>query len=1077
MEARLFSIMVAVFLVLPASILLQKEADGSEERPVDFTDAYITGRVINATSGVKVSCQNVRTPGSGAPIPLFFNGTTNSTGEFNITVDSNSTAEPPSYSLGYYRVIIEDTYFMIASNGSHNFQEYIEKGEELEVPEGALELIPAPLGDLTIRIMNRSSGEPLTDARVSFEHPPAIPTIPFVNQKMTDNAGEVEFMGIRAADVIIEASRENFQDLSTTVPQNTGTVAEGSMTTLQFNLTENPWPFLTNPSSGALSANVSRGILVEFGTEMNPTSMVTESNYALKDESQVDIAFTVEAVGTENDMARVIPDNPLDYQSNYTFSIFPSIQSLGGWNILWRTMEVPFQTEKRPGIVRGRLVESGSGDPVEGIEIELVDQTAVSGTDGSFIFPLVIDGTYDLNIDASYLFEEMSVDDITVGRGYDIDLGNISIDAVAHGSMLITVTSEGDPLEGAWIKVLSSLLEEDEFNLTTNSTGQAFFQRVRSGNVNLRAGASHHSSRVDIAIVPEGGQDNLTIDLVEDDPPVSVRLTEEISSGIADPSSDFLLLIPEAIDFSTLDLKLWIIDNGSRATEVTLLTPQAGEIEDSYLVRVQGQLPLESDMELVIDGGLLALDDGENILWEDLVFEFSTPDLPFSHIVGKILLEGKALDGLEADFMGQKGYTDEDGNLNLTFDPSGLSVTGNLTVDLRDRGYQLLDMELTFSSGEIYEIGIVSILPLSDWFSTVPEGGSENVAPDTNITFTFSVAPVLGDANWSDFLSIVKEGMSAPVPGQFTASNENKTVEFDPANSLERNGIYSIVVSDDLVGEGGILMFPVGNTTQFRVMPPAMEITVLSPTSMTGVYLDASIRLSFGIPVNRSLVREAFDFTPTASGVVFEWISDSEVEIEALFNPSTEYTLSLAPGTYGLESEPLASEFRLVLETGEEYQADHSFSSVNLIPEPEGGWETGQRVTISGTVDRSIGYEIIVSLGTFEWKTTVSDDGTWSIQIELPEEEIQGKLKVSLGVPGGPSAYEREYDVEVLSPEDVSDDNGDDMTMYYILAAVLVIIIVIGAGLLFMRVRKKKAEDEMDLDITEVDGEWEDAEE
>ncbi len=1078
MDMKAISMIAMIMIVLTAGSALIMTVEGENDIPINMQDAYIVGKVVNGTSGIKVSCRTINTPmGAGSnPFTMYFNGTTNATGQFNITVDSNATALPPDYLLDKYSVTIFRTYYLDVSKGSYILANHIEKGDEAQVPDGALEMTPTATGDVTVRILNKTSGEPLEDVTVTLDHPPGPPPIPFNKVKVTDSAGEVVYNNVRADDIIIEGTRVNFLDLSSTVSENIGAVAEGTMTVLEFNLTEKPWPFLTTPSPGSQTANITEGVLINFQTAMDPSSITSKSNYMFEDGLGTPVPFSIVSVGTGNDKVRIVPDEQMEYDSDYILYILRSIRSQGGWNQLWRNMDVNFHTELRPGIVQGRILETGSGMPVQGISVELVDQTAISDPDGIFHFPVVIPGLHDLRIDDSYLYDGVSVADIDVKRGDDLDLGNISIAPLSHGSMRVTVTSDGSPFEGAWVKVLSSLLSQDEMNMTTNSTGVAYFERVRSGNVNLRVGADHYSPRIDIALIPEGGTGNLSIELFEDDPPIIVQLTEEVAPGFADPSSDFLLLMPEPIDFQTLVVSLWKLQDGERISEVPLFPPQTGSVQDSYLVRVQGNLPLESDMELIVDDGLLALNGSEPVLWEDLIYKFSTPLLPLSYIVGKVLLEGKPLEDLEVRFQDQIGYTDDEGNLNISIDLSTLSLTGKLIVNMTDMGYSLFQKEITITPGSLVNIGELTILPLSGWYSVSPIPGSMDVDPETNIIFSFTLEPMV-PGNWSDVLKVVKEGMSAPLTGIFTSSNGNKTVTFDPFSSLDRNTVYRVTVSKGLMQKGGIPMFPVGNTTSFRVLPPEITIEVLSPTITEDVALDVQVRLSFGVSQNRSLVQSSLDISPTVTGISFHWVSGSELIIEAFFTASENYTLSLAPGIYGSQGEPLTSSFQLQFSTGTSYSMDHSFTSINLIPEPDAGWNTGQSVRVSGTADHSAGYEVKVTIGDREWTSTVNAGGIWSVELILPDTGMKGTMRVSIGVPGGPEAHFKEYSIEIKENKNGTTDDGTDLTLIFIIASVLVILLAVIAGLLFIRSQKKKAEMEMDIDYTEVDGEWDDGEE
>ncbi len=1075
----IFSTMIMLTLLVSFLIPCIASARATDEDPViGAADANIAGTVVNGTVGMVVHIFSTMTPESGPPVILYFNTTTDGTGSFNQTVDSNDTTMSP------YQIDVDATYYKDVVVRTHIFFERAVSGQTQHVPPGGLEAVDAPIGNLSVRILNGSSGQPLGGVVVTVDHVGPLPDIPFPRAQLTHPGGEVYYTDIRSVETEIEAEKLHFLDLSDTVVENSIIIQEGGDTIVYFNLTEDPWPFTTTPSNGAKSANITNGVLVDFGQEMDLASIIKKDNYRFSDGS-VPIDFTIVVPDPSNEYVRLVPDSSLDYDSGYEVSLYATLNSFGGGLPLWRTMDINFTTESPPGMVSGRIVDDVAGDPAPGVKVKLVDQIIVTSPDGNFTFPLVIPGIHVLDVLDGYLFDGTQVTDVSVDRGGSVELGDIEVSARSMGSLNVTITSRGTPLEGAWVKILSSILADDEFNMTTDTEGIASFERVRSGNVNLRIGAPHHGSRIDAVIVPESGLGTLSLDLVEDDLPVVIELTEEISSGVADVGSDFLITLPEPVLFQSLSVSLWKLNaTGGRVEEIALAPPQEGVIENSYVVRVQGLLPYATSFEFEIDSDLETLDDGEFLLWRNMVLFFVTVVVPDAHLNGTLLLEGNPLEGVIIEFDGQMGTTDDEGGFNVTIELLSLSKEGKIIVNLTDRGYQLFLMDVTVTGGKTIEVGMIDLVPLEDWYGVSPADGVEHVDPDTDITFSFIVPLVEPEGGWSDVFKVIREGTSAPVTGTFILGEGNLSILFDPANGLMENNIYNVVVTEELLQENGLPFFPVSNTTQFKVRPKMIIIEIISPLDLSTDKqdLDQSITLSFGLSVNRSLIEAAVDVSPLVDPVVFNWISSSDVAISAFYAASTSYTLTILPGTYGLSGEPLGVQFQIAFETDVTYGRIHSFSSVNLIPELDSGWETGQVIRISGTVANSTGYEVKVTIGTGSDMITgtafVSHDGTWSIEITLPDDAMSGTMILSIGVPGGPSAYSKEYDVEVKAPaEHGPDDAKDDLTMYYVIGAAIILIIAVIIAGSYMKAQRKKADEEMDIEITEVDGDWQDSEE
>lgn len=1073
---------VAVVCLLLGMTSIMILDDNSEATPArGIADATITGTVVNGTADMDVIIKTMKSP-SGDPPPapymIYFNTTTDATGSFSKTVDSRDTSTSPAYILDQYQVEVRPTYYYGLSDPFHQFGNLIDPGDTFTVPDGELEAFIEPVGNLTIKILNGSSGEPLEGVVVTVEHVPDIPDIPFSQVGVTDSAGETTFTDIRSVETSVEATKIHFRSLTSTVTENTVDIEKGGDTMAVFNLTENPWPFTTIPANGASSGNVSQGFLIDFGQEMDFNSMNRSSNYLFEELGGEAIPFSISIPGTENDRVRLVPDEPLDYDADYHVSILATIRSFGGGVPLWRTMDIEFHTEIIPSMVRGRVVEEVS-IPVKGVVVNLVDQTVNSGADGTFLFPLVIPGTFDLVIEEGYIFHGAEVEDVEVQRGEDIDLGDILVTSRPRGSLNVTITSGGEVLPGAWVKILSNDLGNDEYNITTDDSGNASFKMVRSGIVNLKTGAPHHSQKVDVVTVPENGHGEITIDLVEDAFPVTIEIIDSVSPGVASATSDFLITPPEAIDFQTLNVTLWVLDgSGTEDYEIDLMQPQFDSGSGSYLVKVQGQLPLGKDLHLVIGDEMEAEDDGKRVLWRDMVFSFSTLPIPDGNLAGTILLEGKPLEGVELEFLDQTGNTEVDGSFNFSISLPTTSVTGNLVINLTHVGYQIHSQEITLVSGVILDLGLITMIPMDDWYTVSPADGYENVEPDVEIVMSFR-EEVMDQGNWSERIRIIRQNTSAPVTGNYVLNSDNRTIVFSPGSDLEENKIYTVKITEKLLLKNGDPMFPVGNITTFKIRPERIDVEVLSPDDISTipVDIDGEIRLSFGVSVKKEMIEGSLEMEPAVSRISFTWISGSEVVVSSAMASETDYVMSLEPGRYGMEGQVLNTPFVLSFTTGTSYGGDHSFSSLNVIPDPEVGWEVGQTITISGTVGSSEGYQITVTMSDLTETTTVTENGTWTLEIVLPDSPFEGKLTVSIGTAGSPAAYSRDFDVDVREPGEVGDDTSEENNDMFIIFGVIVFLVLVILVVIIYMYSRKRSLDDSEVEYTDVDSDWSDDEE
>ncbi len=1084
MTARLI-LTAIVMAAVPLSPLVVG-ADG--DTPLPLLDAYISGTVVNGTAGMHVEIKIIvdLTPTNiddhWNTKPKYFNGSTDITGSFNITVDSNSTTNPKEYLFNSrYIISVPPTYYLGMTNGSYIVPHYLSPGETYHIPYKGLEAFPEGIGNLTLRIMNASGRTPIENAVVTIKHLYYPPLPPFELSKLTDMKGEATWTDVRTVNTSVEAKKLHFQDLSTTEPKNYVIVQKGGTTLVTFDLTEDPWPFTTDPIDGAYDVNVSNGIKVDFGRVMDRASITDPSNYRLSTDETTPLPISLTPAPDDRAVSILIAEE-LAYDTNHVLRLDTSLQTNGGGRPLWRAMEVRFRTELPPGSVSGRLVDSITGEGAWGTKLLLSDQRLTVNETGHFSFPLVPQGTYRLEVLDSYLYNETSIPGIDVVKGASVDLGSIPVGPKPRGSLEVSIVSEAGAIPGATVKVLSSLLNDNELNMTTGPDGKVLFPRVRAGNVNLKGSALRHSSRIDIAIVKAGIANAFTLRLKEDPQPVTVTPTMPLVGGLVDPDTDLIISVPEEIKFQSLDVELWTLDgSGERDAIIELAAPTKGSEALTYVVNIPGKLPMETGFELVIDDALQALDDLAPVLWRDLVYGFRTPDHPLSYVRGSVLLEGIPYKDIVLALGPFSGTTDASGGFNITVDPSSASASFTLRTNITAMGYGDVSKELTVTPGKVIDAGTSVLYLLPGWYTVAPGGGTTGADPSTNISLGFA-EPVMdpGDG-WGKLLKVIPSGSSAPITGTYVVSIDNKSITFDPATDLTEGAAYKVEVSRKLLLRSGGPVLPVGNTTTFSVRPPSLLITLKGPTAaqLSSMPLDGIIKLEFSTKVNTTLLTAALQITPLPTGTMYNWPTSSELWISALYRSGQSFELVLPVGQYGTGGEPLRTSFSLEYTIGSNYSRTHAPESFQMVP--ESNWVRGSQVRITGSSPDSIGYEVVVTVvkggSSTVHRTTVLPDGSFNLTFDAPKATGDHKVTVAIGIPGGSAAYERTYDVRVKSEQGQDGEEGLDPLMIAVAVVLILIIMAIAVGgFLYMRAQRRKLEERPDIDYSDVDADWADEE-
>ncbi len=1026
----------------------------------------IAGTVDGGGAGmaVEVTAMNI----SGGP--LTFTGSTLADGSFNITVDANRGFITP------YSVEISPSYHYNVGVGLYIFPEENDN-ETQHVPTGMLTANRVMTGNLTVTVLNGSSMEPLSGAKFVISYGSEVPEpVPFNLTELTDQQGNVSILDIRSGETSINLSKLNFKYLKESGLPETILINEGGYTNITLVLEEKDWPFKTMPEGRSDDFTISSNITVNFGAVMKHETIDTAAAYKLKKVADGSFVPIVHEVRPDDRFVQIDPQVDLEYNTTYMFWMDNKVQLEIGTRPLWRPMEVFFTTELVATTVSGYVMEAGTAMPVEGVTMTLGGLQALTDETGVYSFPAVPPGDYTAYAEESYLHGPAYGVNITVAKGETILMEDILVDPFPFGSLEVNVFSDLGPIEGAWASIGGSPL-----NKTMNDTGSVLFEKVREGMASIVLGDDDHLELEQELFIFEGRLSYLNRSLMEKPFPVIVEPTDELSPGVVDLDTNLLIHMPGPIQFPTLDVSLISLnDNGTVDKEVLLNQITQVNTSNTYKVDPIPLLELETSYVLIIGSDLRLLGGGDYLLWRDLEYGFRTLDFLNAFINGSVNLEGVPYEGISISYGDFEILSGDDGGFNLTVDMSSTQMTETLMIDGEPLGYADISLELALVEEEVYQTGTISLTPIEGWYTVVPRDGSINVDPATDVTFNF-MHPILhpgANISWNTLIGVYLKGTSAPVSGSYEISEENRTLVFSPQYDLGEGAAYEVKASTELLIFDGRPLCPVGNTTEFTVGYSGIQITVVDPTEYDGVALDQGIRLSFGVGVNGSAVEEGLSISPEPTLIEYSWISTSEVIIEMLLLPQTDYLIVLGPGTYGYSGAVLALNFLFEFSTGAGYIRSHELSEVLYIPALDQGWTAGKTVDLSGSAEGSVGYqvELVLMEGVTvisESITTVLADGSWSISLSLPE-GLEGPYTLNLPIliPGGAVAYSMEASVQISQP--ASSSGGDEGISAMGIAAVIVIVLIvilIAVAVTVMR-RQKEELDAEGIQYDEVDAEW-----
>jgi parallel beta-helix repeat protein len=187
--------------------------------------------------------------------------------------------------------------------------------------------------------------------------------------------------------------------------------------------------------------------------------------------------------------------------------------------------------------------------------------------------------------------------------------------------------------------------------------------------------------------------------------------------------------------------------------------------------------------------------------------------------------------------------------------------------------------------------------------SVSPVNNSLNVPINTKFSIQFSKQ--MNASRVESAISI--SGEISPV--NFSWTNGNKTVYFDPSSNLEYNSTYYVTVStiaQDADGNAILYLYRWNFKTEPKPTPPT--ILSHSPTGID-VSVDTTIKVTFSELMDTNSVQGAFSIAPSATGT-YSWNSATlTFTPNSALNYNTLYKVTIGTGAKDLENEFLAAAY------------------------------------------------------------------------------------------------------------------------------------------------------------------------
>ncbi len=1124
MKRMIIMAMTLILLMSSIGVMtdLDTEADGTPTRArYRQFEGWIEGLNISNPDGVpgiyglNVSAQSgtppVKQPANQADV--YLNATHPGNFSVQVDIDSHDSAYPWIFDL-------VDAYGWNETNGGEVSVPDPDPWPPAvyTLPNGTLGYYKGEFGNLSITMINGSSGEPLPGVAFRFERHPFHSTLSSGN--VTDASGDVRFDNLQMG---LDFFKGEFNLVKLYIIMGNFTYDDGNgtgiaylpvhvNTTTHYTLTieEDPLVRSSSPSPEDNTGipvdkdRVPNDVFVQFFDEIDQSTVDIDTLYLQKMEGEkVNITYQ----WPTNDICKIRPNEDLEYNTTYEVVVKPGIRNTTGYPQLWRTFRFNFTTELSPAVLRCQVVIEGTSDPApEGSMIRLDSSLPQPLEDGFFQFDSVLPtpGGHTITVvgptvngTEEYLYYGNSVSGIMVERGKVIDVPGLFVTKRPVREAQITIADEQEnPVFGA--NVIHKVTGEEQ---TTDITGTATFDEILVES-NTGFWINYPNFEDDSITIPNGTTDPVQVTKVifEKDLPIVVKARSDFTIDL-EPGTIINVDSKIQIDFETmlgtsLDMnsETMTTDNLKILDELLFEVPL--DIESTpgdasrWILAPRDLLDYDTNYTIFISEAV-ASTDGKNPLWRDFELTVRTEALDDSTVSGTVMVRGRGVGGVEiqvlqGEVVKASGVTSENGGFVLPVKHDEFTLT-NITVkaDGTDVGLSTETIELVnLNAGGTRESVDFDLSRLAEWFQAQYPKDSEGRMPVTG-TFTLKFKVALDHSDMDTFVdnfTLRNPEMDINV----TVSQDGRTVIIDPVEPLDYDKIYTLSVGADFADEfyrelrdvNGSYALPRGEVIQIKTEFKPVEVILQTPSSnlLNNVQIDTPITIFFtNYSVDTALVENAFEFKDSLSGepvgnLTFTWtLEDQKVEIEHDdLEGSTEYSIFLPADKYGSapNSGAMVRDDFLVYFTTVPVMMD-----VPVVKQwPQSVKSGGNMVA---TLENPLGYTISVAILLEEVRGSGNYIQKVNVTLEAGETDRQIEIDVKDLDPGDYQAEIRVYDISkdpivlldqkpinVLIEED--DDSGSGSLLWvFIVIGAIVILIAILAVFLIAQSRKKDIEEEL----------------
>ncbi|MDG6224196.1 MAG: Ig-like domain-containing protein [Candidatus Thermoplasmatota archaeon] len=954
--------------------------------------------------------------------------------------------------------------------------------------------LPGVFGNLSFTILNGSSGEPLEGVAFDFDKHKGHSTSTSGNY--TDLSGNVTFRNMQLGidqdnNVKVTFIKEHFNTVDQT-GYSFFELREGVDTHHFFTLIEDPLVRSVAPADGTMNVRTEKDIVnifVRF-TDLINVSTINQNTIWLENGSgaKVPVSYTFNNDTLPSTWAYLQPIEDLEYDTDHKLVVDTGVKTTVGTSSLWRRYESSFRTWKAPGILRGTVLVEGTSNPApEGTRIWLDGVLPRDLVDGEFVFDPVSEGVHTLKtvgptvggID-EYLYTGMETDPITVVRGDDIDVQDLTVTKRPTVSVIITVTDRsGIPLEGATVTHVIT-----DAQSISDPNGRAVLSDIRASYTQqFWVRAENYQDSIVPLDVGDSDPAQFTVALSESPLPLTITARNGVEvtldeGAVVAVNSYFVLTFEDLMNpdtMTTANIKVFDSTNDPLSLRIVNDT---NNMKRWYITPVSNMM-WGSDYRLWISS-LVADSLGDNPLWRDVEIAFKTHPLNPASVSGRVAINDKGLEGFDVvlkngeDTLGS-AVTGPNGAFFLYIPMSVETLTG---VDALVNGseYGLLEGRrtgLTLNADEALDDVVINMVRRPNWFRvTYQVDDTGRMLRNGNITISFDRELDHTSEGFQNNFTLGSMRISV------TPSADGTGVVIIPEEPLEYDTEYALTISvfsdvdyhKELRFADGKPALIRGDTVTLRTELRPLTVTLQSPSGdlLNAVAKDERFVVRFSTAVVSEVVEEEIsmvrfvDDRPVGN-IAFEWRDDFRaLDItHENFMPETRYVIRLGSGSYGQNGAKLMEDFEVFFRS--DSWTDPALRPLPSLPE---GSMFASPIVVS--LSNSKGYPINVWIGYRIKDTTLAPTELVNETLAALESNRQVTLDLS-EVPVG--VYEIRVIVRDATEGSVLneyplyltiEERTPDTTRSWIIivVVVLLLIVIIGVGA-FLYLQSRKGKEEM----------------